>query len=111
MRDEADEADGRAAALARVAAVSFFRCFKRAGREPDLWESWHMLMACQALEQRRFRDVVRCIEVAMLPRRQRPLVGNAIAKPPAGLSGVRLEVLQALFSGARSAKVASVALH
>ena len=95
-------------AMAEAAIGAFLRRCQRHGRDPDLWESWHVLMALQALGSRMHRETIQYIGAAVLaPRHRPPFARRKVAQH----SGVRLAILQSLFEAMRSVEPGSAAPH
>src|SRR5262249_33023500 len=95
-------------ALAEAVIGALLRRFERQQRDPDGWESWHVLMALQALGHHKHRETIRWIGAALLTERERSRYALKIA---ATASGLRLETLWALFEGVRPSASQSAMLH
>jgi hypothetical protein len=94
--------DGCDASLAEAMIAMFLRRCERRKRHPDVWESWHMLMALQALGNGQYRETIQCIGAALLDPCQRPpFRPPRIPERPRNDRGMRLATLQALFEGVR----------
>src|SRR5262245_22145205 len=108
LAEEVVRTDPYDAAMAEAAVGAFLRRCERQKRDPDLWESWHVLMALQAFGSRMHRETIQCIGAAVLaPRHRPPFARRQVTKH----SGVRLAILQALFEAIRSVESKSAALH
>jgi hypothetical protein len=89
------------AVMAELALDAYLNRFEAEAREPDRWESWHLMMALLAFHRRNYRKALRLTETASIASSARrwsaPVMGHAAVK-----QGVRLVVLQAVFEGLRS---------
>jgi hypothetical protein len=89
------------AVMAEVALGTFLNRFEADLREPDRWESWHLMMALLAFHRRNYRKALRLTETASKASSARRWSARAMGHP-AVKQGVRLVVLKAVFEGLRS---------
>ena len=86
-------------ALAEAAISALLGRIERQRRDPDLWESWHTVMALQAFAHRNHREAIHWIGTALLAQSERP---QEALKVGATTSALPLVTLRALFEGVRS---------
>jgi hypothetical protein len=111
VRDSSEVEEGDRLALAEAVIGALLGRLERQRRDPDLWESWHVLMALQALAHHEHREAVHWIGAALMPASKRPDMAARALSLVTSAGGLRLETLRALFEGVRSSSALSRTLH